>query len=830
MQTLLKNLSSYILAVFILIGLNVVFLSGGLSDKELRQGDMLSNAGMSREAKTHYEKTGKATYWTNSMFGGMPTYQIFVPETQNGIFEYVLKAFSLTFTGSLKYHTIITIASFIGLCFFGIGPWLALIGAFSIGFATNHIGLLSAGHLTKIATLGFVPMIIAGAYLIFNHSWKIGFLIFTLGLAGSIRMNHIQMTYHVGLILIFYVLLEILSAVKSGNYKVIVKAMSALAAGTILSFFINYSVLIGLNSYAKDTMRGGAILSTSSATSTITVSSKTGLGWEYAMKWSEGYIDLLSMLVPGAVGGSSNEEWSNSELTLAQQIQDPNTKVLLPLYWGDLPFTDSPDYIGILLILTCMIAMVLIKGNFKWFALFSIVFLIAQSLGSNMPLLNKLLFNYFPYYNKFRTPNSILNVLSTVIPIFSMYGLYLFVKVDWTKEALLSLFKRTALPLLSILLFMYFIGPSFFNVESPVNDAVLKKSNNDLYNLLLDTRIDYLKSDTLRTLAFLVLGTVMMYYFGLKKLKRNDFLLGFGLLIGIDLWTVAKRYVNASDFEDKIESTYFQPRIADQEILKDQDLYYRVLDLSINTFESSFPSYFHKTIGGQSPAKLRRYQDMIDYYFSKKHAGALQMMNTKYIIDKEGTVIRDSNALGNAWFVSTIKKVMTPNEEIESIDRTDVSNTALFLADEFIKINLDTGYVINGSIVLKSYSPDHLIYQSSSSTKQVAVFSEVWYGPGKGWTAYIDDQPEEHFRVNYILRGLQIPKGDHKIEFKFDPQGIVKNKTISSVFGNLFGIIILISLILGIKYLINNPLPDSLTIPTSEANPNDYAPAKKRNK
>ena len=830
MQTLFKNLSSYLIAAGILVILNFIFLSSGSSDKELKQGDMIGNAGMSREAKLYHERTGKVTYWTNSMFGGMPTYQIYAPETKNGLFEFLLKAFSFNITGNLKYYLILSLASFTGICFLGIGPWLSLIGAFSIAFATNHVGLMSAGHLTKLSTLGFVPMIIGGTYLIFNQRWKIGLIVFTLGLSGSIRMSHIQMTYHAGIILIFYVLFETISALKAKKFKEIKYSLLALMTGSILSFFINYSLLIGLNSFAKDTMRGGAILTTSPTNSSnaLTASSKTGLGWEYAMKWSEGYIDLLSILVPGAVGGSSNEEWTNPEIALAlsQQNQDPATKIVLPLYWGDLPFTDSPDYIGILLVLTFLMSVVLIKGNFKWFAIVGIAFLIAQSLGSNLPILNKLLFTYFPYYNKFRTPNSILNVMSTVIPIFSMYGLYLFIKTDWTKETVMALFKKTALPLIGLLLCLYFIGPAFFDMESAVSDPLWKKTYSSLYASLLEARVDFLKSDTLRTLGILIMGVALLYYFAIKKIKLNDFLLGFGLLIGIDLWTIAKRYINAGDFEQNVESNHFQPRIADQDILKDQDLYYRVLDLSVNTFESSFPSYFHKTIGGESPTKLRRYQDMIEYYFSKNHTGALNMMNTKYTIDKQGKVIRNNEAFGNAWYVSSIKKVKTPDEEIESIGNTDLAKTAIFLESEFKHIHLDTGYQTNGNIVLKEYNPDKLVYQSSTASEQLAVFSEVWYGPDKGWQAFIDDKPVEHFRVNYILRGLQVPAGEHKIEFKFDPKEIATNKSISFVVGNIVGLFILVAIGMGIKFLMHNPLPALILHDASNPNPKDQNPSK----
>ncbi|MEP7269824.1 MAG: hypothetical protein ABI844_19565 [Saprospiraceae bacterium] len=809
---LIKKVLPYGIAAFILIVVNILFLSSGLSDQELKQVDMIGNIGMAHEAKAYYEKTGKPTYWTNSMFGGMPTYQLYDPYSKKGIFEYILKIFSLNLEGSIRYFLVLSLASFIGLCFLGIGPWLALIGAFAIAFSTNHVGLIGAGHLTKVAALGFVPLILVGCYLIFNSNWKLGGIVFTLAVAGSIRMNHIQMTYHAGLILLFYIMTEVVRYFKARRQLELIKPLMALLLGTVMSFLINYHVLVGLNSFSKDTMRGGAVLAyiATNPSQTISASGKTGLGWGYAMKWSEGYIDLLSMLVPGAVGGSSSEEWPRSSeiaKAISKSNPNPNAKILLPMYWGKLPFTDSPDYIGILIVLTFIIGLALMRGNLKWFAIFSVFFLIAQSLGSNFLILNKILFTYLPYYDKFRTPNSILNVASTIIPIFSMYGLYLFIKKDWNKASLFELFKKTAFPLVAFLIILYFLGPILLDMESITNDVVWKNESASSYALLIKTRKDFFKSDTLRTIGILIAGIALLYYFGLKKIKLGDFILVFGLLIALDLWTIAKRYVNSSDYDKSIESSHFKPRLADEEIGKDKNLSYRVLDLSINTFESSFASYFHKCIGGSSPTKLRRYQDMIDFYFSKNHTSTLNMMNTKYVIEKSGKVRVNSGAMGNAWFIDKVVSIASPNEEIESLQFADLSHTAFFFQADFKDIHLDTSYRKNGSIVLKSYSPNQLIYQSITDTNQVAVFSEIWYGPNKGWQAYIDGKPKDHFRVNYILRGIEIPAGNHEIEFKFDPVDISTNKSISYWFGNIFGLIILIGI--G-KYLMSQS--NSLTL------------------
>lgn len=765
---------------------------------------------MAHEAKQYFEKTGKVTYWTNAMFGGMPTYQIYVPQTKASLFWSMTRWLGLSFTGSLKYYLILSLAAFIGLCCLSLGPWLSLLGAYSITFAANHIVLVGAGHLTKIAALGFVPLIFVGLHLLFNKNWKLGFLVFTSGLAGSISMNHIQMTYYAGMLVTIYIIFECFQRSKEKKINTLIRPGLAIAAGVIISFLANFSLLMGLQSYAKDTMRGGAILHTAVAQNTASnsASSKSGLGWDYAMQWSEGFSDLLSICIPGAVGGSSNETWSK-ESKMAQALVKNGTAInenfKLPLYWGKLPYTDGPDYAGILLILTFVMGLVLIKGPIKWFALVSAIVLILLSLGSHFSLMNKLVFNYLPYYNKFRAPNSILNVLTVLIPLFSMYSLNDFIKQNWTQEKLLRLFKWTVLPLIILLLVVALFGPSLFNMRSDLGDPDWK-NNKGLYQALLDTRAGYLRSDTIRSLAILIAGAGLMYFFGLKKIKFNDFLLAFGLLIAMDLWMVAKRYVNASDFQaESFEESNFKPNLVDQEILKDPDLSYRVLDQSVSTYTSSRPSYFHKAIGGHSPAKLRRYQDMIDFYFSKNDMTALNMMNTKYFINEKGALQTNSGAMGNAWFVDTVLTVSTPDEEIASIKNIDPASQAIFLASDFDHLEIPLRFNKEGHITLTRYAPNELQYMSQTKDQQLAVFSEVWYGPNKGWHAKIDGMPAEHFRVDYLLRAMLVPAGNHTIEFRFEPDQIKSNQLVSSISGTIFGVILLISIGLGIKQLVEKP-------------------------
>jgi hypothetical protein len=478
----------------------------------------------------------------------------------------------------------------------------------------------------------------------------------------------------------------------------------------------------------------------------------------------------------------------------------------LPLYWGSLPFTSGPDYIGILMAMLFIMGLTLVKGPFKWFALFSAIFLLLQSLGKNFAVLNHLLFNYLPYYNKFRTPNSILNVFSTVVPVFAIFTLYQFLKQSWNKDALLKLFKQTLLPLSGLIILLILLGPVIFDMKAR-GDSGWEK-NDVMYTALLDTRASYLRSDAFRSLIILFAGAALLYYTAIKKVKLHYFYIGFGLLMFVDLFSVAKRYVDRSDFQPKkADATNFKPRPVDEEILKDPDLDYRVFDLSVDVFNTAYPSYFHKTIGGYNPAKLRRYQDMIDYYFSKVNLNALNMMNTKYIISQKGELQRNPGALGNAWFVSKVNVVNTPDDEIQEVAKINPAEEAVFLASEFKNIHLPSSFQKNGNIRMLSYTPNHLEYQSNATSDQLAVFSEVWYGPDKGWIATIDGKPADHFRVNYILRAMIVPAGDHKIEFKFQPKEIIANQKISYLLGMIFGLFLLTGLFLEVKKYINQPEP-----------------------
>lgn len=802
MKKIVKLLGPYLLFLILLLVIDVLFFAPLLSGKELAQTDDISFRALSQEAKIYYEKNKKPTYWTNSVFGGMPVYTIYDPGVKASVIDYIVSFFSLRITGSLGFFIYLSIGAFIAFACLGVGPFLSFLGAIAISFATNHIGLMDAGHLLKIGALAFVPLILIGAFLLYRKKFIFGFACFTIGLIGSLKLNHIQMTYLTGIILAVYIALESFKLIKEKNYNDLIKSIGYLVAGTIIAVILNIGLLAGLKGYSEDTMRGGSILSVKAAQSADqnTASSEKGLGWDYAMQWSNGFADLLSMFAPGAVGGSSAEQWKTNSAIGRLFNSNGKKYINLPLYWGDLPFTSSPDYLGIVIIALFLLGLVVVKGPVKWFALISSVLLILLSMGKNFPILNRIVFDYLPYYNKFRTPNSILNVLSILVPVFSIYSLYEFMKKDWNSKELNNLFLKTIIPLGTGLLLIALIGPSLFDLKHSTSDTNFQ-SNQQAYNILLDTRADYMRKDFFRSFFILLLGAGALYMYAQRKLKAVYLLSILSVITILDLWTVAKRYVSTDKFQvKKSNEAIFQARPVDKEILADPDLNYRVFDLSVNSFNDASPSFHHKNIGGYHPAKLRRYQDMIDYYIGNVNMNVLSMLNTKYIIDQNQRLQRNPSAMGNAWFVSNIKTVNTPDEEISEVGKVDPGNTAVILSKEFAA-NAPTSstYTKEGNITLTAYEPNKLVYKTESGSNQMAVFSEVWYGPNKGWQAYIDGKPVPHIRANYILRALSIPAGNHVVEFKFDlPSQMAMTRNISWGFGHLVGL----ALLLGLGFLI----------------------------
>lgn len=781
-RTLIKRFLPHISAIVIfLLGTCIYFLPQ-LEGKIVPAGDIVSYKGMASEITKYKEETGERTLWTNSIFGGMPTFQIDGSQPKN-LIQYVEKASQLFFKRPIGYFFAMAIMFYIFLVYLKINPWLSIIGAIAFSLSVGNMTLFEAGHMTKLRVLASFGLIATGFFMLFKEKYLTGGIIYALGLGISLYANHVQMTYYFYLALGIYVLIELFKRFKTGEWAAFGKTFLVLILATMIGVGSSASKLWTTYEYAKDTMRGDPILAT---TGEPTSSSETkGLEWGYAMNWSNGWLDLFSSIIPGVAGGGSGEKLSKDS-ALAKDLRKKGVRVgndfKAGVYWGSLPVTSGPMYFGAIFCFLFILGLMLVKGPMKWWIAIVVLLMLLASMGKNFALLNKPLFDFFPLFNKFRTPNSILVVAGFFVPLLGMLTLSGILKGSITKE---SIIKKLYIALGisgGLCLFFAFLAPGMFDFSS-LSDARMEQAGYSLDALHSD-RKSLMRKDSLRSLVLILLSGGLIWAFVKEKIKASVLIAATGILAIGDIWTVSKRYVDSGDFVSKRNyEKNFTPRPVDTEIMKDQDPNYRVLDLSVNTFNSATSSYFHKTIGGYHPAKLQRYDDIIYKQIVDGNQAVLAMLNTKYFISQDQKV-QPFSGLGNAWTVSSLKMVNTPNEEFESLEGFDPKTTAI-VHNEFANYVSGLNPTGTGNIKLTEYKPDHLTYTSQGSSDELAVFSEVWYGPNKGWDAYIDGQLVDHIRVNYILRALKIPAGNHKVEFKFEPSSYYRGEMVTLIFSLL---------------------------------------------
>lgn len=800
----------HVVAIITFLVICCMYFSPQLSGKVIQAGDTESFISSAKEIKDYNERTGEHTLWTNSMFGGMPAYQISGGNTTNAL-RYVEKSSNLFIPRPIGYFFAMMLGFYVMMLLLGVNPWLSLIGAITFSITTNNLVLFGAGHMTKLRTFAFFGLMFGGIVLAFRKKYLTGGILFALGLGVDLYANHIQMTYYFFLFLGVYGIIELVQHYQKGEMPSFGKAVMYLGIAGIVAIGSSASSLWTTYEYSKDTMRGNPIL-VKETNAKETSSNTKGLEWKYAMQYSNGWLDLFSSFIPGVVGGSGGElVGADSAYGKVIKQNGGNPKNLrLPLYWGSVGkfvSTGGPVYFGAAVFFLFLLGMLVVKGSIKWGIGAGVLLTMLLSLGDNFEFFNRLFFDYVPLYNKFRTPNSILAITSFFIPVLGTLAVSEIIQGKTKKEDLLKpLYIATAV-MAGICLFFAFMGPSFFDFTFPTRDGGYVKNQNINLDLLKTDRAALMQSDALRSLGIILAVAGLIWAFLTNKIKQNILLVGIAIITIGDLWSVGKRYLGADRFvnEKRISATR-QPRPVDAAILKNgaNDPNFRVHDLSINAFNSSSTSYFHKTIGGYHPAKLQRYNDLIERHIQSEDNALRQslsqaanldavnaatanltvfnMLNTRFFIgNPEGAPIPNSNALGNAWFVDDFRMVNSANEEIDGLKGLNPRNTAI-IHNEYQDYVSGLNIQKNGTIKLTNYEPNHITYQSNSTSDQLAVFSEIWYGPNKGWQAYIDDQPVDHIRVNYALRGLKIPAGEHKIDFKFAPSSYQMGRMITLIF------------------------------------------------
>ncbi len=776
-----KNLLlPHLIAVVVFLALSLAYFSPLISGKILQQGDITQFKGMAQETKAFEQKTGEQSLWTNSMFGGMPTYQISKPKTLN-LVRWVNSGLKLGIPRPASYLFVCLLGFYILLVSLRMNPLLSAVGAIAFAFSTYNFLILEAGHNTKFVTIGYMAPVVASVLAVYRGKWLLGGLSFALALALNLQANHYQITYYLFLLLLVYAIFELVKAVKSETLPTFAKASGALIIGGLLAIGANAAHFLVTYEYSKDTIRGASEL-------TGKGKGGSGLDKDYALAWSYGKLETMNLLIPRFVGGASNESISRDSET-AKILRRSNQKGDAgPMYWGAQPFTGGPTYLGAIVCFLFLLGAFLVRGPLKWWLVVASILAILLSWGKNLELFTDLFFYFFPFYNKFRVVSMTLVIVQFTFPLLGMMALHQIMtrKVE-RAEAMRALYLSGGI-ICGVILFFMILGGGFLDFEGP-GDARYPEI---FIDALIKDRLSMLRLDGMRSLILIALAAAAVWAMIQEKLKPMFAIGMIGILILGDLWTVNRRYLSNENFVSaKRADAAFQKTPADNQILSDTDPNFRVLNLTVNTFNNATTSYHHKSIGGYHGAKLRRYQDVIDNHLSvgiaaiknglKDPAQAeqvlsqqhvLNMLNMKYLIHNPGgPPIRNSKALGNAWFVNGTKLVNNADEEINAIGSGFDPTTTAVIDKRFENYVAGKTFTkdLNGSIQLTDYKPNHLTYQSNASSEQLAVFSEIYYNHGKGWNAYVDGQLVDHIRANYLLRALKIPAGSHKVEFKFEP-------------------------------------------------------------
>jgi hypothetical protein len=768
-----NKLSPYLAAIVIFIAIIFVYFNPLLEGKKIKQSDIAQWKGMSKEIVDFRAKTGEEPLWTNSMFGGMPAYQISVQYKAN-LVKYIDDVFKLGLPHPAGLVFLYFIGFFILMLVLGIDPWLGIVGAIGFAFSSYFFFIFEAGHNSKAHAIGYMAPALAGIILSYRGKYLAGGLLTALFLSLELYTNHIQITYYLGLIIVAYGISEFVFHLKEKKLKSFFISSVIVVAAGLIALGTSITSIWATNEYGKETIRGKTELTTEKENRT------SGLDKTYATGWSYGVGETMTLLIPNYKGGASMGSVGVKSETYKALVQNnvPQESInqvinSLPLYWGDQPSTSGPVYVGAILVFLFILGLFVVENRYRWWLLAITLLSIMLSWGHNFMPLTDFFFKYVPGYNKFRSVSMTLVIAELTIPLLGLLALRKVFETGIDKKKILKHLAYATGITAGITLILALFGGSLFSFSSP-QDAQYKDYFPDwvMAAIRLD-RASMLSSDAWRSFIFILLSASLIWAYLSNKLKKYPVFALLAVLILIDLWSVNKRYVNDDDFVRKsLVNVPFQPSQADELIMKDTDPDYRVMNLTVSPFNDASNSYFHKSIGGYHGAKLRRYQELIEHHLSKNNMSVYNMLNTKYFIvpgqDKQPTVQVNMQALGNAWFVNHVQWVNNADEEINALTSFNPADTVV--VDKRFEDMLKGHLVAKDSaavIKLKEYMPNHLTYESNSGKEQLAVFSEIYYA--QGWNAFIDGKPAPYFRANYVLRAMVVPAGKHEIEFKFDP-------------------------------------------------------------
>ena len=771
----------------VLLAVSCTYFYPQLSGKAISQPDTNHSYRGTKESWDYYAKNGKRNLWTNSQFGGMPTIQVGGLENKN-IYQYLGKVSTFMIKRPIGTFLFGSISMYILFMVLGVSTWLAAIGSLAFAFSTQYIILYSIGHNSKLDVLMTLPIILAGGYSLFRKNYLGGLILLSLGLGLNIYRNHYQMTWYIGIFMLVYYIIETVQALQKNERQHIGQvAMFSLIALVVAIGPSTTRILTTLD-YTPESIRGKKIVEDRNTEEASTAES--GLTWQFATRFSYDFVDLGSLIVPRFAGGGGKERISNTD-PLAKEVFRTNYKnksSKVATYYGKQPFTEGPSYLGVVIVLLFMIGLFSVSSQWRWWSIICVAFGVIYALGSTLGGFHKFLFESIPLFDRFRAPSSFLSAIVMFFPLIGILGLQRYLDSDNNQKYL-----KPALGIggafAAFFATMYAVGPSVIDMTHEADQYM--KNAGIAANVIQEQRVDFFRSDVLRALILVLLTVGSLWAYGKKKISSKILVIAIGALSLFDIFGVDYRYIYPDRFTKKSSQVgKFQPSPPDVEILKDKDPHFRVFDLSQDPFRTSDVSYFHKSLGGYNAAKLRRYNDIIDYYLKKGNSTVASMLNAKYYIKKnqngEAYAERNPNAMGNAWFVDQIQFVQNDQAEIDRLGTINPLSTAI-VHQEFAGELGGLTPSKNGSVKLTKYSPVELNYQYNSPQENLIVFSEVWYGPDKGWQAYIDNKPVDHIRTNYILRALRVPEGSHSVKFVFDPASYKIGEIISLIFSVLTG-------------------------------------------
>lgn len=804
MSISLKKFIPHLLVIVGFIVISLAYFSPVLQGKKIFQSDIMHYIGMSKQQKDFKESTGQDTYWTNSAFGGMPTYQLgaryphnyikkldsvlrFLPRPADYLFIYFLGFYILLLSLKLDYK-------------------MSALGALAFGFSTYLIIILGVGHNSKAHAIAYMPLVLSGIILTFRGKYIWGFILTAVALGLEIGANHFQMTYYLMLLVVVLGIVYLVDAYRKGILPHYFKSVGIMFVAVILAIGLNATNILATQEYVKESSRGQSELTINADGSPKEVTS--GLSKDYITEYSYGLLETFNLYIPRFLGGGSGEnvgkdsaiykffiDLGASPIDALQQAENA------PTYWGEQTIVEAPAYIGAVVLFLFVLGLFLVKGRLKWWLVAGSILSLILSYGDSEPFsfITDFFIDFVPLYNKFRAVSSIQVILELCIPVLAVFGLVRFFNEFESEDRKMKALKYSAGIAGGLALIFLLFKSSFFDFVG-VNDGYYRQAygqyGDQYIKALREDRMSFFTQDTFRTLILVILSAATLFGYLKNKLNQKLAVLVFAGLILFDLVGVDRRYVNNDNFVSALQvDKPYRPNVADTEIMKDEG-HFRVYDLSSEAGRApAKAAYYHNSLSGYSAAKMKRFDELYDFHLSKNNMSVLNMLNTKYIIaeNEDGSIFPylNEDANGNAWFVEVLENKQSADEEIKGLDSLNTKRIAITSFEELSNKQFQVDS--SATIELLEVQPNYLKYRSENQNDGFAVFSENYYG--HGWQAYIDGKEVEHYRVDYVLRGMPVPAGQHSIEFKFDPQVVKTGGSISLassillillVFGGLF--------------------------------------------